>query len=74
MSEQEIIIFSVITVLAYLMYRIRKSKLTIVENEDTGMKLMVYNDKNKKNSASLLSDIIVRMFKLRNNLIKDKQK
>lgn len=74
MSEQEIIIFSVILVLAYVMYKIRKSKLTIVENEDTGMKLMVYNDKNKKGSASLLSDIIVRMFKLRNNLIKDKEK
>ena len=74
MSEQEIIIFSVIIVLAYLMYKIRKSKLTIIENEDTGMKLMVYNDKNKKGSASLLSDIIVRMFKLRNNLIKDKEK
>jgi predicted metal-dependent hydrolase len=74
MSEQEIIIFSVIIVLAYLMYKIRKSKLTIIENEDTGMKLMVYNDKNKKGSANLLSEIIVRMFKLRNNLIKDKEK
>jgi len=74
MSEQEIIIFSVIIVLACIMYKIRKSKLTIIENEDTGMKLMVYNDKNKKGSANLLSDIIVRMFKLRNNLIKDKEK
>ena len=56
-----------------MMYKIRHSKLTI-EEDDTGMKLMVYNDKNKKKSASLLSEIIIRMFKLRNNLIKDKEK
>ena len=74
MSNQEIIIFCTIIGLIYIMYKIRKSKLTVVEEEDTGMKLMVYNDKNKKASASLLSDIIVRMFKLRNNLIKDKEK
>jgi hypothetical protein len=74
MSNQEIIIFCGIIVLTYTMYTIRKSKLTVVEEEDTGMKLMVYNDKNKKASAGLLSDIIIRMFKLRNNLIKDKEK
>ena len=73
MINQEIIIFCVILILAYMMYKIRHSKLTI-EEDDTGMKLMVYNDKNKKKSASLLSEIIIRMFKLRNNLIKDKEK
>jgi hypothetical protein len=55
------------------MYRIRTSKLTIVEASDTGMKLMVYNDKNKKASADLLSEIITRMFKLRNFLITNKE-
>jgi len=74
MINQEIIIFCVIVILAFIMYKIRKNKLTVIEAEDTGMKLMVYNDKNKKNSASLLSDIIVKMFKLRNNLVKDKEK
>lgn len=56
----------------YSMYCIRTSKLTIVEASDTGMKLMVYNDKNKKASADLLSEIITRMFKLRNYLITNK--
>jgi hypothetical protein len=74
MIDQEIIVFCVIVTLGFIMYQIRHSKLTIVEQEDTGMKLMVYNDKNKKVSASLLSEIIVRMFKLRNNLIRDKEK
>jgi len=74
MLDQDSIIFLVIALLGYIMYAIRKSKLTVVEQEDTGMKLMVYNDKNKKNSAGLLSEIIIRMFKLRNNLIKDKEK
>jgi hypothetical protein len=56
------------------MYNIRHSKLTVVEEEDTGMKLMVYNDKNKRASAGLLEQIIKRMFKFRNQLIKDKEK
>jgi len=69
----ELIIFSLIIIFMYSMYRIRTSKLTIVEASDTGMKLMVYNDKNKKASADLLSEIITRMFKLRNFLITNKE-
>jgi hypothetical protein len=34
---------------------------------------MVYNDKNKRASADLLSEIITRMFKLRNHLIANKK-
>jgi len=70
----ELIIFSLIIIFIYSMYNLRKSKLTIVEASDTGMNLMVYNDKNKKASADLLSEIITKMFKLRNNLIKNKEK
>ena len=73
-ASNEIFIVVVITILAFAMYKIRKSKLTIVENQDNGLKLMVVNDKNKKKSADLLSEIIINMFKLRNNLIKDKKK
>ena len=58
----------------YSMYSIRRQRLTVVESSDTGMKLMVYNDKNKKASAELLSEIITKMFKLRNNLITNKEK
>ena len=56
------------------MYCIRKSKVTIVEASDSGMKLQVYNDKNKLKSADLLAEIIKRMFKLRNYLIENKDK
>jgi predicted metal-dependent hydrolase len=58
----------------YTMYTIRRNRLTVVEASDTGMKLMVYNDKNKRASADLLSEVIKSMFKLRNNLIAEKDK
>ena len=70
----EIFIFSLIIIFMYTMYTIRRNRLTIVEASDTGMKLMVYNDKNKKASADLLSEVITRMFKLRNSLIAEKDK
>ena len=72
--NNETIIFVIILILFIIMYYIRKSKLTIVEGSDTGMKLMVYNDKNKRASAGLLEQIIKRMFKFRNQIIKDKEK
>ena len=70
----EIFIFSLIIIFMYTMYSIRRNRLTVVESNDTGMKLMVYNDKNKKASADLLSEVIKRMFKLRNSLIANKTK
>jgi hypothetical protein len=73
-NNQEIYIFSATAILIYVMYCIRKSKLTIVEASNTGMKLQVYNDKNKLQSADLLAEIIQRMFKLRNYLIENKSK
>ena len=74
LNFSELIIFSLIIICAYTMYTIRRNRLTIVEASDTGMKLMVYNDKNKKASADLLSEVITRMFKLRNSLIAEKDK
>ena len=73
LNFSELIIFSLIIICAYTMYTIRRNRLTIVEASDTGMKLMVYNDKNKRASADLLSEIITRMFKLRNHLIANKK-
>jgi len=69
----DFIIFTLIILFVYAMYSMRRDRLTVVEQSDTGMKLMVYNDKNKKASADLLSEIITRMFKLRNNLISNKK-
>ena len=73
MNENEgIIIICFIMVLGFAMYKIRKNKLTVIEQENTGLKLMVVNDQNKQPSADLLSQIIIKMFKLRNTLLKDK--
>jgi predicted metal-dependent hydrolase len=71
-KNEEICMISFVVVLIYVMYRIRKNKLTIVEASDNGMKLMVYNDKNKRKSADILAEIIKRMFILRHTLIKEK--
>lgn len=73
-EKEGIIIACFIIVLGFAMYKIRRSNLTVIENQDNGMKLMVVNDKNKRNSADLLSQIIIKMFKLRNTLVKDKDK
>ena len=72
-NNQEMYILGGTVILIYIMYCIRKSKLTIVEASSTGMKVQVYNGKNKQ-SADLLSEIIQRMFKLRNYLIENKDK
>ena len=73
-KNEEICMISFAVVLIYIMYKIRKNKLTIVEASDNGMKLMVYNDKDKRKSADLLAEIIKRMFMLRNTLINEKNK
>ena len=73
-NNQEMYILGGTVILIYIMYCIRKSKLTIVEASNTGMKVQVYNGKNKLQSADLLSEIIQRMFKLRNYLIENKDK
>ena len=73
-NNQEMYVLGGSIILIYIMYCIRKSKVTIVEASDSGMKLQVYNDKNKLKSADLLAEIIQRMFKLRNYLIKNKDK
>jgi hypothetical protein len=73
-NNEEICMISFAVVLIYVMYKIRKNKLTIVEASDNGMKLMVYNDKDKRKSADLLAEIIKRMFMLRNTLINEKNK
>ena len=40
-----------------------------MESSNSGHKFLVHNDKLKIQSANLLSDIITRMYKLRNHLV-----
>lgn len=50
-----------------ILYHMRKSSL-VYEESNNGTIYQVVNDNKKKESANLLSDIIIRMYKLRNYL------
>lgn len=49
-----------------------KKNLVLMEASNSGFKFLVHNDKFKKESANLLSEIITRMYKLRNHLVRNK--
>ena len=68
----ESILISIIIIFIYILYLINKNKLTLVE-ANNNVKFMVYNDKNKVESANLLATLVDRMYKLRNNLINNKK-
>jgi predicted metal-dependent hydrolase len=68
----ESILISIIIIFIYILYIIKKNRLTLVETNNS--KFMVYNDENKIESAKLLSILVDRMYKLRNYLINNKKK
>ena len=68
----ESILISIIIIFFYILYIIKKNRLTLVETNNS--KFMVYNDENKIESAKLLSILVDRMYKLRNYLINNKKK
>jgi len=68
----ESILISIIIIFIYILYFIKKNRLTLVE-ANNNVKFMVYNDKNKVESANLLATLVDRMYKLRNNLINNKK-
>lgn len=72
MEIKESILISIIIIFIYILYFIKKNRLTLVEGNNN-VKFMVYNDKNKVESANLLGTLVDRMYKLRNNLINNKK-
>jgi len=68
----ESILISIIIIFLYILYIIKKNRLTLVETNNS--KFMVYNDENKIESAKLLATLVDRMYKLRNYLINNKKK
>lgn len=68
----ESILISIIIIFLYILYIIKKNRLTLVETNNN--KFMVYNDENKIESAKLLATLVDRMYKLRNYLINNKKK
>lgn len=69
----ESILISIIIIFIYILYIIKKNRLTLVEANNNN-KYMVYNDENKIESANLLATLVDKMYKLRNNLINNKNK
>ena len=68
----ESILISIIIIFLYILYIIKKNRLTLVETNNS--KFMVYNDENRIKSAKLLATLVDRMYKLRNYLINNKKK
>ena len=69
----ESILLSIIIIFIYILYLIKKNRLTLVE-ANNNVKFMVYNDRNKVASANLLAELVDKMYRLRNHLIKNKKK
>ena len=59
---------AIFIIFIFIFYKIKRNRLTLVEANDN-IKYMVYNDRNKDNSANKLSELIKRMFELKNYLI-----
>jgi hypothetical protein len=68
----ESILISVIIIFIYILYKIKQNRLTLVE-ANNNIKYMVYNDSHKKEAANILSELVIRMYKLKNHLAKTKE-
>ena len=68
----ESILISIVIIFIYVLYRIKKNRLTLVE-ANNNIKYMVYNDRRKKQSANLLSELVEKMYILKNHLITNKK-
>ena len=68
----ESILISVIIIFIYILYKIKQNRLTLVE-ANNNIKYMVYNDSHKKEAANILSELVIRMYKLKNHLATTKE-
>ncbi len=69
----ESILIAIVVIFIYILYRIKKDRLTLVE-ANNNVKYMVYNDRLKRDSANKLAELIDRMFKLKNHLVDNMDK
>lgn len=68
LEMRESILISIVIIFIYIFYCIKKGRLTLVE-ANNNVKYMVYNDRNKADSANKLAELIEKMFKLKNYLV-----
>ncbi len=71
---KESLIISALIVFIYIFLFSNKNNLVLMESNNSGTKFLVHNDKQKKESAALLSRIITNMYKLKNHLVSNKNK
>jgi len=64
---KETILVAIIVIIIYLFLFHNKKNVVLIEGRENN-KYLVYNDKNKENSAILLGDVINNMFKLKDYL------
>ena len=65
---RESILIAIVIFFIYIFYYIKKDRLTLVE-ANNNVKYMVYNDRNKGDSANKLAELIERMYKVKNYLV-----
>ena len=71
---KETLIISFLVIIIYIFLFVNKNNLVLMESSSTGTKILVNNDEKKKESADLLGNLMQIMFKLKNHLIKNKEK
>jgi hypothetical protein len=68
LEMRESILIAIVIIFIYIFYYIKKDRLTLVE-ANNNVKYMVYNDRNKGDSANKLAELIERMYKVKNYLV-----
>jgi hypothetical protein len=71
---KESLIISILIVFIYMFLFSNKNKLILTEAGRDGEKFLVFNDKKKKESASLLKLMIGKMYKLKTHLVENKDR
>lgn len=71
---KESIIISIFILFIFIFCNLNKKNLVLIEANNSGYKFLVHNDKFKHESANILSEIITRMYKLKNHLVNNKNK
>ena len=68
---KETLILAILIIFIYTFLLMNKNNLVLMESSNFGTKFLVHNDKFKKESANLIGEIITRMYKLKNHLVKN---
>jgi len=68
LEMRESVLIIIVIIFIYIFYCLKKNRLTLVE-ANNNVKYMVYNDRNKSDSANKLAELVKKMFELKNYLV-----